>query len=280
MKEKQDCKPNITQYCSWIGISRDAYYKDKLKTCKEEFNEAILVKMVLDERKVLAKEGYKKLYLRLKPSFEELAFNIGRDKFLKYLRTNDLLVKKTKKYISTTNSKHRFYKYENLLINYKPTRPDEVYVSDITYIRVGKTFMYLALVTDLFSRKIVGYDLSESLNIEGSLGALKMALNQRKDKELPLMHHSDRGIQYCSNAYVNILKKANVKISMAGKGNCYDNAVAERVNGILKTEFELGQTILNKKIAHKLVKDSIYLYNEIRLHMSLGYLTPNKVHAA
>lgn len=183
-----------------------------------------------------------------------------------------------KKYSSrTTNSLHRFYKYKNIIKDVEITRPNQVWVSDITYIRTVKGFCYLALITDMYSRKIIGYDISNSLELKGCERALNKALYIAKDTT-ELIHHSDRGIQYCSNVYTQILKRNNIKISMTEENHCYENAVAERVNGILKDEFYLDQTFDSLQHAKKATKNAINLYNEIRLHLSLDFKTPDMVY--
>lgn len=223
--------------------------------------------------------GGKKLYRILIPDFESMNISIGRDKFFEILKRNRLLIRRKRSYIKTTNSSHRFRVYENLIKDKIVTQPDEVYVSDITYIRTEENFCYLSAITDLYSRKIVGYDLSESLSIEGSIRALKMAING-KEKISGLIHHSDRGIQYCSNIYTELLTSTGIQISMSEKGNPYENAVAERVNGILKEEFLLSQTFKTKALALKAVKEAINTYNQLRPHMSIDYMTPNQKYAA
>ncbi len=183
-----------------------------------------------------------------------------------------------KKYSSrTTNSLHRFYKYKNIIKDLEVTKPNQVWVSDITYIRTIKGFCYLALITDMHSRKIVGYDLSDSLELNGCVRALKKALYQAKNMK-GLIHHSDRGIQYCSNQYTQILKRKKIAISMTQENHCYENAMAERVNGILKDEFYLDQTFTDVQHAKKATKNAINLYNQIRLHLSLDFKTPNMVY--
>lgn len=183
-----------------------------------------------------------------------------------------------KKYSSrTTNSLHRFHKYKNIIKDVEVNRPNQVWVSDITYIRTNKGFCYLALITDMHSRKIVGYDLSDSLEMTGCVRALKKALKQ-SGKRSPQIHHSDRGIQYCSNVYTQILKRNNISISMTEDNHCYENAMAERVNGILKDEFYLDQTFDSLQHAKRATKNAINLYNEIRLHLSLDFKTPNMVY--
>jgi len=219
--------------------------------------------------------GTRKLHLMLAYN----GIHIGRDRLFEILRERKLLVHKRKRYIRTNDSRHPFRYYPNLIKDIQINRPDQVYVSDITYIHTLDGFQYLSLITDYYSRKIVGYDLSSNLSIEGSIRALKMALRQVKDPSR-LIHHSDRGVQYCSNAYIDILKKRSVKISMTEQDHVYENALAERVNGILKDEFCLGDTLQSKDVARKLVRESVRIYNQQRLHMSLNYRTPESVYAA
>lgn len=206
-------------------------------------------------------------------------FKIGRDKLFQILREHHMLVCPKKRYTKTTNSFHRFRKYPNLIKEMKITASDQVFVADITYIDTLEGFCYLFLISDVFSRKIVGYDLSNSLCIEGCQRTLKMALKSVRKPE-KLIHHSDRGIQYCSNGYVHILEENGIRISMTEENHCYENAIAERINGILKTEFMLGEKLPSIAVAKELVRDSIKTYNEERLHMSLDYQTPEYKYAA
>lgn len=216
------------------------------------------------------------MYFKLKGDLLKID-KIGRDKFFDILRKHELLVKRKRNYARTTNSYHRFRVYKNLLKHKKPSRYNECWVVDITYLRTDKGFVYLFLLTDAFSRKIVGWCVSNSLSIEGGLIALKMALRQR-DKAFPLIHHSDRGIQYCSNDYVALLQKNGVDISMTEENHCYENAMAERVNGILKDEFLLDATFKDIKMCTQSVRQAIHLYNEQRPHWSLNLKTPSEVH--
>ena len=188
-----------------------------------------------------------------------------------------MLIHRKKYTARTTNSLHRFYKYKNIIKDIQVTKPNQVWVSDITYIRTIKGFCYLALITDMYSRKIVGYDLSDSLELAGCVRALQKALKQ-PGKRSPQIHHSDRGIQYCSNVYTQTLIRKNIKISMTEDNHCYENAIAERVNGILKDEFYLDQTFDSIQHAKRATKNAVNLYNEIRLHLSLDFKTPNYVH--
>ncbi len=188
-----------------------------------------------------------------------------------------MLVRPKKRYVRTTNSWHHFHKYPNLIKDLSIDRPNQVWVSDITYINLTKGHCYLALITDAYSRKIVGYDISDSLELAGCLRALKRALRQ-VPADLKLIHHSDRGVQYCSKIYVSMLKKNKVSISMTEENHCYENAIAERINGILKDEFYLDSTFKGIPNAKYVCKGAIELYNKKRLHLSLDYKTPNMVH--
>lgn len=237
------------------------------------------MKLVQSIRRNQPKIGGKKLYWRLKKDLEQLPDCIGRDKFFDILRKRGLLVKRKKKYARTTDSWHRFRKYRNKLKGKALTAPNQAYVSDITYLRTSPGFVYLFLQTDAYSRKITGWSLSESLSIEGAIKALRMSLRGCKTAK-DIIHHSDRGIQYCSKDYVKIVKKHEMQISMTEENHCYENAIAERVNGILKDEFMLDETFATKQLAIKAVKQAIACYNNNRPHWSLGLRTPQQVHEA
>jgi len=219
----------------------------------------------------------RKLLKSLNEDFSKQQLKVGRDALFKVLRENSMLTLRKKYSCRTTDSYHRFYKYNNLIKDMKITKPNQVWASDITYIRTLNGFCYLALITDMYSRKIVGYDLSDSLELKGCVRALNKAIYQAKNIK-GLIHHSDRGIQYCSNVYTQILKRKNIDISMTEENHCYENALAERVNGILKDEFYLDQTFMNTAHAKRATKNAIKLYNEIRLHLSLDFKTPNMVY--
>jgi len=209
--------------------------------------------------------------------FKKQNLKVGRDTLFKVLRENKMLTLRKKYSCRTTNSYHRFYKYNNLIKDMKITKPNQVWASDITYIRTLNGFCYLALITDMYSRKIVGYDLSDSLELKGCVKALNKAVYQAENIN-GLIHHSDRGIQYCSNVYTQILNRKKINISMTEENHCYENTMAERVNGILKDEFYLDQIFMNVAHAKRAAKNAIKLYNEIRLHLSLDFKTPNMVY--
>jgi len=275
-KTKQTGVTRLSDVCNSFGLKRDAYYKFIRRYKKRETIVSQVLEKVNKKREEQPRVGARKLLEDLKPSFKTAQIKVGRDRLFDILRENNLLVKKKKAYCKTTNSYHHFHKYKNLIKELKINRPNQVWVSDITYIRTVKGFCYLALITDLYSRKIVGYDISDSLELTGCLRALKSAL-RRARPAANLVHHSDRGVQYCSHQYVNELKKRKIKISMTEENHCYENAVAERVNGILKDEFYLDQCFFSTNLAKRATKNAIKIYNNKRLYLSLGYKTPNNV---
>jgi transposase InsO family protein len=269
-------KASISEICVIFDLTRDAYYKYQKRLKKREAVAQKVVELVKEERKDQPRVGTRKLYEALHTMFILENLKVGRDKLFDILREHEMLVKRKKAYCKTTDSYHRFHKYNNLVKDMVVTAPNQVWVSDITYIRTVSGFCYLALITDMYSRKIVGYDLSDSLELAGCLRALKRALRTARPAA-GLVHHSDRGIQYCSNQYVNELKKRKIKISMTEENHCYENAMAERVNGILKDEFYLDQCFFSTGHACIAAKNAIDIYNSKRLHLSLGYKTPDYV---
>jgi len=261
-----------------LKISRQGYYQLKETGNKEKSKAKIIRELVLQIRRTMPRIGGRKLYYLLKPELDKLGVFVGRDKFFDILRWEHLLVKRRKNYTRTTNSYHRYRKYGNLIQQLEISRPEQAWVSDITYIRTRNGFMYLSLITDAYSKKIMGYELSDNLKTESSLRALNQAIKNRCYEKKPLIHHSDRGLQYCSPTYTQVLESKGIDISMTTKYDPYENAVAERVNGILKNEFLLDQTFTNPSQARREVKRSIHIYNELRPHLSCNYLTPNQAH--
>lgn len=268
---------SLTTVCKCFELKRDAYYKYKDRADKRLKIEQQIIKIVQQKRKSLPREGVRKLKKSLKDDFDKANLKIGRDTLFNVLRKYNMLTLRKKPSYKTTNSYHRFYKYKNIIKDLEVTRHNQVWVSDITYIRTAKGFCYLALITDVYSRKIVGWDLSNSLELNGCVRALNKALRQVKSTD-GLIHHSDRGIQYCSNVFTQILKRNKIGISMTEDNHCYENAIAERVNGILKDEFYLDQTFDSLQHAKRATKSAINIHIQIRLHVSLDYKTPNMVY--
>lgn len=262
--------------CNLFGIDRQVYYRRiKRKTIKEA--KAIeVVSMVLEIRKSMPRLGTKKSYHILLNKFQLM--NIGRDKLFDILRANHLLIQPKRSYHITTNSHHRFRKHQNYILDLEINRPEQVWVSDITYIGKRDKPRYLSIVTDAYSKKIMGYYVADNMNTESSVMALKMAIRQRKNKEMPLIHHSDRGLQYCANDYQSVLSKNGILPSMTQNSDPYENAVAERINGILKQEFMIDKYNLELSVIKQIVKESINIYNTQRPHYSNYMMTPDQMH--
>ncbi len=222
--------------------------------------------------------GTEKIYGLIKEDLEHMNIKIGRIKLNSILKEHGMLVRKKKKSVITTNSRHRFRKYSNLIKEIEISQAEQVWVADITYIKTDDGFNYLHLITDAYSKRIVGFELSDNLKAESTINALKMALKGRKYPDRKLTHHSDRGLQYCSDDYVQILIDNDIAISMTENSDPYENAIAERVNGILKQEFSIGDGFKNHLMALHEIKKSIYIYNHKRPHRSCEMLTPEKAH--
>ena len=261
--------------CGLLGVTRQVYYRSRRTKKEKQAKAEQVVNMVLDIRRMMPRIGFRKLYYLLYDSLREL--KVGRDKFLSILQANHLLIKPKRNYRITTDSHHRFRKHKNLIENMPVEHPEQIWVSDITYIGGRDRNCYLALVTDAYSKKIMGYDVSNSLATEGSLRALNMAIKQRQYKNR-LIHHSDRGLQYCSNEYQKKLKKKKITPSMTESYDPYANAIAERVNGILKQEFLLEDYQVNIQTMKLIVKDAVRIYNTKRPHWSCYMRTPEQMH--
>ncbi len=263
--------------CKLLGYSKQAYYKREDKTLQDDFKKSLVKTMVMDVRSKLPRLGTRKLYYLIKDDLKRENIKVGRDKLFSILREEGLLVRKRRKYTKTTNSKHWMKKYPNLTKNLKLVKPEQLWVADITYLQTKQGHEYLHLVTDAYSKQIMGYELADNLKASSTVKALKMAMSNRKYKH-QLIHHSDRGLQYCSYHYTELLTENSIQISMTEHYDPYENAVAERVNGILKDEFGLDQIFENNKTLHKQLQESINLYNNIRPHLSINMLTPNQAH--
>ena len=273
----EESKQSVKSLCELFGKTKQAYYQRVSYTYSTEVKGDIIYQSVVKYRKLMPRIGGRKLhYLISKELPEEL--QIGRDKFFNWLRDNNLLVKKRRIRIYTTNSYHWLHKYPNLIKDFIPTTPNQLWVSDITYIRTDEGVMYLFLITDAFSKKIIGWKLADNLRAENAVTALKSAIKQWNNTGKKLIHHSDRGVQYCSEEYVKLLQKNNIDISMTQDGNPLDNAIAERVNGILKDEWLYQMSFKTKRSVTIQLFNIIKLYNNLRPHLSLGMQTPEQVH--
>lgn len=269
----------MTALSEMMGISRQALYQQVKKREEATLCEELVVQMVHEIRRRMPRLGSAKLYRMLQNDLQKLSASLGRDKFHQMLKKQGLLVPKRKRTCHTTQSFHRFYVYKNLVKGLSITRKNQVLVADITYLRVGETFCYLFVLTDVYSRRILGFEVSESLSVEGALRTARMAMREIS-AIAGTIHHSDRGVQYCSAEYVRLMSEHTVQLSMGECGNPYDNAIAERVNGILKTEFFLDRIFATLAIARQAVREAIETYNTLRPHMSIEYMTPAMKYAA
>lgn len=259
-----------------FGINRQVYYRKIKSRTRSQFVAQEVIDMVVQVRMRMPRIGTRKLYFMLQDQL--LTLGIGRDKLFAIMKANQMRIYPKRNYRVTTNSYHRFHKHADTVTGTNIVRPEQVWVSDITYVGSTKCYNYLALITDAYSKKIVGYDLSNSLSTEGSLRALTMAIKGRIYPERKLIHHSDKGLQYCSNDYQNLLNKSNLLCSMTTSYDPYSNAVAERVNGIIKNEFELENYKVDLETLKKIVAETIDIYNNERPHFSCSLLTPSQMH--
>jgi putative transposase len=265
-----------------MGLSRQAYYQDRRRQAERVQRAQTVVQLVRERRLRQPRLGTRKLHHVLREPLQRLGLSMGRDALFDVLRHARLLVPPRRAYHKTTDSHHRFHRHPNLL---KPgaqqlsiSACEQAWVADITYLPTADKFVYLSLVTDAYSRKIVGWHVHPSLQTEEVAQALKMALRQRHSRQR-LVHHSDRGIQYCSNHYQRIHERHGLSCSMTDGYDCYQNALAERVNGILKGELLL-QRAANLEQARTMVAQSVAIYNSERPHLSLKMQTPDAVHRA
>lgn len=274
-------KIGIGKFCQLLGVTRQAYYQHFWYQEQLIFEDELIISEVLRIRKDHRHMGGRKLFELLQPFLMEHQIKMGRDRLFDVLSANYLLIKRRKKQTITTNSFHRFKKYPNLIRDFIPISANQLWVSDITYWKIKDDFVYISFITDAYSRKIVGYHLGDSLQTSETIQALAMAilgLSNENKKSLQLIHHSDRGTQYCSNEYVKLLENNNIGISMTENGDPLENAIAERVNGIIKEEYLNDYQVENLMEAGELLDTVINLYNNERPHMSIGNLTPNQVH--
>ena len=264
--------------CGLFGKTRQAYYRHLNYKYVEMATEEIVLSLVYEYRSEMGRIGCRKLQHLINSRLPE-EMKVGRDALYTLLERNSLLHKRRRKSVRTTWSNHWMHKYPNLITGVIPTASNQIWVSDITYIEtVNDGFMYLHLVTDLYSRKIMGWCLSPTLHAEYTLKALEMAIRNAGCCLTGLIHHSDRGCQYCCERYVSLLKSSGILISMTQSGDPLENAVAERVNGIIKNEWLMHENIIDGNIALKRISEIVNIYNNIRPHASLNYLTPESAY--
>lgn len=266
----------LRELCRLLGYTAQAYYQYQKGLQQRSLKEELVIQQVICHRRVQPRLGARKLLVMMQPFMNQHSIHIGRDMFFELLRVNGFLIRRRRRGSRTTFSAHRLKKYPDLVKGHAVSRADELWVSDITYIHLKKGFAYLSLITDAYSRRIMGFELSRDLSAAGCTRALEMALRNRSGGA-SLIHHSDRGIQYCSAGYVKLLHENQVSISMTQNGDPRDNAIAERVNGILKQEL-LEQVYPNFKQAKEGVGKAIVIYNHLRPHSSVDMLTPEKAH--
>jgi putative transposase len=270
---------NVSSVCRFVGMSRQNYYAQRRARQRREVDAELVVEVVRPERQLQPRLGIRKLYHLLKGILAKAGVKAGRDRMFEILGEREMLVPpRSSEYPRTTSSYHCLPVFENLIKDQVVSQPNQVWVADITYLRTEEGFLFLSLITDKVSRKIVGYHCGETLETQESLRALDMALETKPQEVWPI-HHSDRGSQYCSHDYVNRLVGHGLPISMTEHDHCAENAMAERVNGILKSEYALGIQFKTKADAILAVQQSVTLYNTRRPHSSLGYRFPHEVHS-
>lgn len=270
----------LEKLCKLFGKTRQAFYDQSWRSSDEQLQEAFVIDKVKTIRSYIEGIGGIQLYSMVKADLKLHDISIGRDKFYELLRKHDLLLKRKKRYTITTNSNHPYYKWPDLTAHIVLTGIEQLWVSDITYLRTENGFVYLSLITDAYSRKIIGYHVSQHLKAQGCIIALDKAIRSLQDtkENRKLIHHSDRGIQYCCGPYVIILQNNHIGISMTQSGSPYDNAIAERINGILKHQLGLKHVFKNYASTVTAVCCAIDAYNCLRPHMSVSNLTPQQAH--
>lgn len=264
--------------CELFGKTRQAYYKRENYQERKAIESGIVLDLVAKVREKIPRIGSRKLHHMLSNDFTSHGIKLGRDALFDLLEANNMLIRPRKRHTRTTNSRHHFRKYKNLLNGFTAQYINELWFSDITYIMVEGKWCYVIFITDAYSHKVVGYHVDDNMSAEFCEVALDQALEQWKNSEQSLIHHSDRGVQYCSNLYTEKLKEANIKISMTQNGDPRENAVAERVNGIFKGDFLMDQHFENLAQARNRIAEMVYNYNHFRPHESCDYLTPQEAY--
>lgn len=276
----KDTYPNfsLVRFCRLFGVTRQSYYKHFWQWEATTIEHEIIIRRVKEIRQNHPVLGGRKLYALLQPDLLQHQIKLGRDGLFDLLATNSLLIRRKRRRAVTTYSNHWYRKYPNLIKELEPASANKLWVSDITYWRTPFGFLYISFITDAYSHKIVGYHLADNLEAVNNVKALQMALKDLTGKTDDLIHHSDRGIQYCCMEYVNLLKDNHVKISMTESGDPLENPIAERINGIIKEEYLKHNNVLDKSMAYEVLSRSIQLYNNERPHLSTNLMTPKQAH--
>ena len=261
-----------------MGYSRQYVYKQAKDDSKKQLQQEAVKRLVDRQRKLLPRLGTRKIHYLIAEDLQREGLKFGRDKLFSLMRDYGLQIKPRRRYIQTTMSKHWMRKWTNIIRGKTVSSPDEVWVSDITYLKTQQGNCYLNMITDAFSRKIVGYAVGDNMETDTMINALKMALKGRKCPDLQTIHHSDRGIQYCSKDYDVMTRNNNIQLSMTENGDPYENALAERMNRTIKEEFGMDKTLKSKAQVASLVEESIFLYNRKRPHLALKMKTPESVY--
>lgn len=271
-------KAGIEKLSKLFGKTRHAYYDHLWRKQNDTLKDDLVLQLVREIRQSLPRVGTRKLHYMINQKLSEHKLDVGRDYLYDLLARYKMLIRIRRRNAVTTDSRHWMRKYSNLILELEIIRPEQLWVSDITYIRLTNGFVYLSLITDAYSHKIVGFSLRKDLAAEGCLKALEMALMNLSLSKQPLIHHSDRGTQYCCKEYVNLLNSNKIAISMTNNGDPYENAIAERLNGIIKSEFSLYSSQFGFEETSYKVEKSIAAYNNLRPHASCNYLTPDQAH--
>lgn len=276
----KDTYPNfsLVRFCRLFGVTRQSYYKHFWQWEATTIEHEIIIRRVKEIRQNHPVLGGRKLYALLQPDLLQHQIKLGRDGLFDLLAAHSLLIRRKRRRAVTTHSNHWYRRYPNLIKGLEPTSANKLWVSDITYWRTPFGFLYISFITDAYSHKIVGYHLADNLEAVNNVKALQMALNSLTGKTEDLIHHSDRGIQYCCMEYVNMLRDHQIKISMTESGDPLENPIAERINGIIKEEYLKHNNVLDKSMAYEVLSRSIQLYNNERPHLSTNLMTPKQAH--
>jgi putative transposase len=271
-------RQSIQRIATTLGYSRQYVYKQSKDAAKQLLKQQAVKQLVEKERKLLPRLGTRKIHYLIKDNLQTQGLKFGRDKLFALMQYYGLQIKPRRRYVQTTMSKHWLRKWPNIIKDKTVTGPDQIWVSDITYLKTQEGNCYLNMITDKYSRKIVGYAVADNMETGSMIAALKMATSKRKYPLAQTIHHSDRGLQYCSKEYELLTTENKIKLSMTENGDPYENALAERMNRTIKEEFGMDKILKTKEQVKKLVEESIFLYNQKRPHLALKMKTPEQVY--